>query len=293
MPMNISAKHHYLPEFYLKGFTHDSEKLFIYDKQKDIIKKDDYFPSSHFFIKHRNSVTVNGQLDDFPEKLYSEIDNIDKEIIKFIQTQESIFSLDSYQIFQLQMFLSNFLWRNPIKDNEYHETIVTKSPEENFYKLKSIFDNSSAPNYFIEQLKNSEKFIKSYRPAYGILKWMENKDKYDHENWRISYNPKHYVLTSDNPVITSLEKGEIFDMDFIFPLSKKFTLIRYSKALECRQLPPEFTLLVDVVIAQQAAFYITCSDREHLEQIVTLAKVIDPTYAKDSIFKILDSGTNS
>ncbi|MFX5510129.1 hypothetical protein ABTD49_19775, partial [Acinetobacter baumannii] len=92
------------------------------------------------------------------------------------------------------------------------------------------------PKQFIEELKNSTAFIKSFRSVFGILKWMKAKSKYDHENWRISYNPKEYVLISDNPVIKFSESLDLFDSDFIFPLTKKFTLIRSSKSIQVKEL---------------------------------------------------------
>ncbi|MGZ2856595.1 hypothetical protein, partial [Pseudomonas aeruginosa] len=78
-----------------------------------------YSPSSHFFIPNRNSIEINEDLDDFPEKMYSEIDNTDKYIIKYIQEKSNAFTLDSDQIFQLQIFILNFIWRNPEYDEDY------------------------------------------------------------------------------------------------------------------------------------------------------------------------------
>lgn len=291
--MNISKKHHYLPEFYLKGFTNDADKLFIYDKSRDVIKKGEYSPSTHFFGFNRNSVEIDGKLDDFPEEMYSKIDDIDKGIIQFIQSQNSVFSLDSYQIFQLQLFISNFIWRNPQFDEKYRKAIIENESRKNFFRIRNVEDGSDAPKEIVDEIKKSDGFIKSFRSSYGILKWMTNKTKYDHEKWRISYNPKHYVLVSDNPMIKLSKEIDFFEDNFIFPLSKKFTLIRSLTELTARQLPPEFTLLVDVIIVQQAEYYAACSNKEHLEQIVGLSKSMNLDYAKNKIFEILKNSTNS
>lgn len=291
--MNIPKKHHYLPEFYLKGFANDANRLFIYDKNRDVIKKGEYSPSTHFFDFNRNSVEIDGKPDDFPEEMYSKVDNIDKDIIQFIQSQNSVFSLDSYQIFQLQLFISNFIWRNPQFDEKYRQAIIENKPEENFFRIRHVEDGSDAPKEIVEKIKNSEGFIKSFRSSYGILKWITNKTKYDHEKWRISYNPKHYVLISDNPLIKLSKDADFFEDNFIFPLSKKFTLIRSLTEPTAKQLPPEFTLLVDVILVQQAEYYVACSDKEHLEQIAGLSKFLNPDYAKNKIFEILKNCTNS
>ncbi len=70
--MSISQKHHYLPEFYLKGFTNEAGQFSIYDYEQKRIKKNLFYPSTHFF-DNRNLVDVEGEITDVPEKLYSEI----------------------------------------------------------------------------------------------------------------------------------------------------------------------------------------------------------------------------
>ncbi len=290
--VSISKKHHYLPEFYLKGFANESNKLFIYDKKRNVIKKGDYSPSTHFFDLNRNSVEINGELDDFPETMYSKIDDNDKEIIHFIQSQNSVFSLDSYQIFQLQMFISNFIWRNPQFDEEYTQAIINNDPKSNFFRIRNTKDDSDAPQEIVDQIKNWPVFIKSFRSSYGILKWMTNKTKYDHEKWRIAYNPKNYVLVSDHPLIKSSSDSDFFKANFVFPLSKKFTLVRFLNDLKANQLPPDFTLLVDVLIMQQAEYYVGCSDRQHLEQVVSILNSVNMEWAKNKLFDILNNCTN-
>ncbi len=48
-----SKKHHYIPRFYLDGFTNDSSKYFVYDKEADKIWETN--PTNSFAENHRNT----------------------------------------------------------------------------------------------------------------------------------------------------------------------------------------------------------------------------------------------
>lgn len=286
-------KHHYLPKFYLNGFTNNSNKLFIYDKKRDVIKKGEYSTSTHFFEINRNSVEINGNLDDFAEGLYSKVDNTDKDIIKSIQAKTSPFSLTPEQTFQLQLFISNLFWRNPKIDIEYEKSIREKEPKENYFRVRNVVDGLDSPKEEIEEIRNFPGFIKSYKPSYGILKWLMSKNTLDIEKWRIAFNPKHNNIISDNPIIKFTKDAELFEDSFVLPLTKKFTLTRFLSGLTVKQLPPEFNLFQRIITIHQAEVYVACPEKEHLEQMVGLSKHFNHEIAKHKLFEILKECANS
>jgi len=53
----ISWRHHYLPVFYLKGFTNENKKFLIFDKEQNRFIKNgkEFSPSSYFFKKDANT----------------------------------------------------------------------------------------------------------------------------------------------------------------------------------------------------------------------------------------------
>lgn len=57
--MVASKKHHYIPRFYLNGFTNENAGYFIFDKEKEEIRYTN--PINSFFKNNRNSVIVNGE----------------------------------------------------------------------------------------------------------------------------------------------------------------------------------------------------------------------------------------
>jgi hypothetical protein len=51
--MSKSKKHHYIPRFYLKGFTNRENRYFVYDKQNDKLWQSS--PENSFLENHRNT----------------------------------------------------------------------------------------------------------------------------------------------------------------------------------------------------------------------------------------------
>lgn len=117
--MAKSSNHHYIPQFFLNGFTNPSGQFYIYDKQRNVIKDKSFYPSTHFFQKNRNTIMVNGDSDDAPEQLYGLFENKDKLIVKFIQEQIGSPHLSTQQLVELQHFLSNLFFRLPVLDKTY------------------------------------------------------------------------------------------------------------------------------------------------------------------------------
>lgn len=44
----ITKRHHYLPEFYIKGFLNSNGKVFVYDKHKKAFNPNEQSPKQFF-----------------------------------------------------------------------------------------------------------------------------------------------------------------------------------------------------------------------------------------------------
>jgi len=75
--MQTSWRHHYIPQFYLKGFTDENNRIEIYDLSTDRIKsKGPFSTKSHFFEEGRNSWITEDEVTDFlEERLYKNLDD--------------------------------------------------------------------------------------------------------------------------------------------------------------------------------------------------------------------------
>jgi hypothetical protein len=117
MKGKVSKRHHYLPQFYLKGFTNKAGTFAVYDKSKNILKRGEYSPKTHFFEEGRNTVLVNGEEDDFIERtLYQKIDNDLAPIFEKINKADGNF-LNVENIFHLKSFIAFLYWRIPANDH--------------------------------------------------------------------------------------------------------------------------------------------------------------------------------
>ena len=74
---NTSWRHHYLPEFYLKGFTNQDGKFKIFDVHRQLFIKNgkDFSTESYFFEEDGNTIHTDKGADDFIEKGFAEVDN--------------------------------------------------------------------------------------------------------------------------------------------------------------------------------------------------------------------------
>jgi hypothetical protein len=71
--MATSKRHHYIPQFYLKGFTNEHGKYYIFDKQIETIRLST--PINSFFENNRNTVIVKDEKTVFLEDIYSRFDS--------------------------------------------------------------------------------------------------------------------------------------------------------------------------------------------------------------------------
>src|ERR1700761_8388157 len=121
--MNRSRRHHFLPEFYLKGFTNTQGKFAVYDVQRGSIKKNWYAPKSHFFVFDHNSMEINGFLTDVPEQAFSIIDSRMSAVFNKLQGYPGVPKLTVDEMVGLWYFLSNLFWRNPENDSRFEKTV--------------------------------------------------------------------------------------------------------------------------------------------------------------------------
>jgi hypothetical protein len=105
----------------LKGFVNPSGQFAIFDYQKGHIKKGEYFPSTHFFQPHRNTIKFEGRRSDFPEQSYSVKDNRFSKLFQVIQSSQGLPHLDTMQMLTLQEFVTNIFWRIPQNDELFRQ----------------------------------------------------------------------------------------------------------------------------------------------------------------------------
>jgi hypothetical protein len=128
---NISWRHHYIPEFYLKGFTNENRVFKVYDVKNNKFKGNlmDYTPKTVFFEKNGNTIGIEGEYSDFLEtKFYSKVDNDAANLFGKISSSPSTekFGITDEDMPALQYFVSVMYWRNPSNYNQISYLVESK-----------------------------------------------------------------------------------------------------------------------------------------------------------------------
>lgn len=262
---NKSWRHHYLPVFYLKGFTKESNKFKIHDVQKRRFIKNgkEFSPESYFFEKDANTIKFNHIESDFLEtEHYSYFDNNISKLIEKINSSsnDNRFDVNEDDMPALNHFVSLMYWRLPHKENELKSLI--KNNDLNSLGI-SIKDLEGIKDKKIEdEFKQSEPFLKSYKYYNSLM------DSIRGFNCRTPYTiiestDKLPYLCSDNPVIFEKNSSpKVYEDDYLFPLSGNRLFIKANKR---EKFPVYLRLMVDVLVYKQAIKYVSCTDERYID----------------------------
>ena len=225
-----SWRHHYIPKFYLKGFTSKSGKFKIYDvKKKRFVKGGKNFsPESYFFEKDANTVHTSVSNSDFIEKHYSKLDSDVAEVFNRINNSsvEKNFNIDENDIALLEYFVGVMYWRLP---NNYEE-IRHLLDRNTLRKFGIIIENAKGES--IEDIELEEKLKKDIN-FFKAMKYSIPSILYP--NIFHCNTPIHILsntgglpaICSDNPIIVrDPDNFRVYKDDFIFPLTNTKVLIR-------------------------------------------------------------------
>lgn len=286
------SKHHYLPQFYLKGFTNVDGQFMIYLVKEGVFKKNGRFfsPASHFFLPDDNTILINGEKDEFLEENYSRMEGYVAKAIDKIKAVDENFGLDKLDIVRLQYFAAELFWRLPA-----HRAIIESvSNIESLNKLgvavidkKTLRPVSSAA--FDAMVKDDPGYLKYLRTMLPATTYWDLIDC----TWpgHIITFPKEFpAICSDQPVILRHpEKLDIFRDDLILPLAHNKVMFRV-KGMK-RNFPAAIKFEIDMLVLMQAKEYVCCVDEAY---VLALRSEFYKHYGtvdklRNRIFEILDA----
>ena len=292
---HISKKHHYLPRYYLKGFTDINNLFFVYDKKEDRVFPNALTPDSIFFENNLNTIMLpNGNYSDFLEDLYAEIENQSWTSLNNIRNSDNktpIELMDKMHLFSFLLFLH---WRLP-KNIVYVEELSKKFfnlryKKFNYFTIKSK-SGEVAPKEVLDKIKDSSAFKKSSKLMIPFAPFYSNNWAEILDNWRFLFtgDGQLWNFVGDNPIITKGDKDNdpISCLDeFIFPVSGKVILINTNKPVN-RDLPPKFTGQFNTTIIEKAQRFVACHNRPFLEAIIKYYKIYLKYNKRDKIISEL------
>lgn len=262
---NISWRHHYLPVFYLKGFTKESGMIKIFDveKKKFVQNGKEFSPESYFFQKKGNTIIDQDNVEsDFLENDYSHFDNNIAKLISKINLSDytAKHNVSENDMPVLNHFVSLMYWRLPHRKDE----------------LKSIIGNNELQNLGLsvhnkdgsinkesgEELKKRPGFLTIFKFYNSLMDSVRGIDCRTPYSILEKYHELPY-LCSDNPVI--FEKDfcpNVHEDDYIFPLSGTRIFLRASRQ---EKFDNYMWMLVDMLVYKQAVKFVSCTHEKYIE----------------------------
>lgn len=272
--MTASKKHHYVPRFYLEGFTDTNGFFFVYDKwtQKTWRCK----PEQAFFENRRNTGKLQFTQEDPPfvsdslESSFADVDSTAASVINRIKhSNPEDQALTFETLVHLQLFLLSLFWRSPANDSLREDVLQSEMFKSlNFGTFEVVYeDGNKDPESVMHDTDLLKKIYSSFLPH---ASFREPYLKMDKKNWRLYYGGASHGLIGDNPVIhkpfkdfASLHK-EVF-----FKVSSGITLVS-TELYKPDVLSPLFITNVDLLLFQQAKRYVASSEKNYLTSLITL-----------------------
>lgn len=262
----LSKKHHYIPQFYLRGFTDQSGLFTIYDKRLNTFRRSK--PENEFYEKFRNTTNLGGEKSVIIEDMYAHLESTFAATLSKIEN--SIHTdpiLTSDIMVGLKFLVETMRWRNPALDKVYNDIIQNFSIRDFGLQFQGLTEQQKFE--INNKIMNEPEARKMLRPFMGsmLLNLMMNKE-YDASRWHILYQDGGFPITGDFPIIFNPNsKNDRINEEFIFPLSSQRTALFANVKLK-KQLPDDFTIDKDLAIIHLAKRFICCKHDEYLRFMV-------------------------
>jgi hypothetical protein len=264
---NQSIKHHFVPQFYQRGFAADNGDLFALKKKHGSIKS--WKTSQILYEKGLHTIAFKQEKAAVIEEFYSGIEGQFSNYLKFFRANirspkviDELFEVEEF-IKIMKVVVSFQFWRTPNK-----KKLALQFSSE----LVNRYDRSS--NEIKEMLGYDRRFIKylmkraSKDDSIKIIQFLllplltfdlssqKKNIKFFTSSSKLSF------FSSDEPVIyDNLEK--LFNFESVwFPLSKELFLLASERGLNSIDINS-----INKVILDRADNVVICSSKEQLEQM--------------------------
>ena len=293
--MDITKRHHYIPQFFIKGFAGEDGKLAVFNKESgelDTLRKS---PKQIFFEWNRNTFNINGEDTDFVEKLYQFGETKFAETYKKITKSQEAIELIPYDLLHLMYFIAEIHWRVPNQDSDFLNYIKQITPENSSLKVTNKDTGENVSQELFDRIVNEPAFIETSKMIRAMGNFIGVEKNETIKNWKLYYVPPNNPqlnLLSDNPVILRQnDNSNILNSELIFPLSKGKT-IYHTNGKILNEISAHNRLKVDILAFLQSDKMVCGPDSKYLEDISKVAKKYDSKsgieYLKEKIFEVFE-----
>lgn len=265
--MNSPKKHHFVPEFYQKGFLSEDGELYAYKKTYGSLKS--WNPSQILYEKHLHTISIKNQKTLILEEFYSQIEGEFSKYVALLKANIENTNLlanlgkDGDFIRLAKLLVAIQFWRTPCKK---------KLAIEYSSRLLALYDDSD--DEIKEMLGYDRKFVKfiskrakkddSIKVVQFLLLPLLSFDLSKNTlNIKLFKAPKGKVFfSSDRPVVyDDIEKLFSFK-SFLFPFSKDLLLLGMEKDIESLNINT-----INLIIENKAFETVISGSKQQLEDL--------------------------
>ncbi|MDD4429358.1 MAG: DUF4238 domain-containing protein [Paludibacter sp.] len=274
--MEESWRHHYLPQFYIKGFCDENGTITVYNKQYRKFEKKS--PKYIFFEANRNTFfDALGNQGDTLEKLYGYLEStISPHLNNAINNTTGVMEVETLRNLIFLAYLTK--WRNPQYDESFEDLKENYTIDDLGLGLIANGEklDIELEEFFLSDLSQEcKRLFLSIQP-------FRFKDDY-----KVIFKNSFIIpssapcLLGDCPFLEANIDGDRVFEDFIFPISQnqrlvysnrinKYEFVEYcknneSKACDFIQL---FSTVNDLTTFYLSEKYVACANEEYLKDIV-------------------------
>ncbi|MVN79111.1 DUF4238 domain-containing protein [Hymenobacter sp. HMF4947] len=284
--MQVSRRHHYIPQFLIKNFADEDGLLYLFDKQTGRIAKQRQSPKAIFFEMDRNTVLFNGQPKDHLEALYAALDD---KAAADLQTVLLSRKASAEEVVSIVALASSLKWRTPASDPQFGQLKEELSLADLKTEIRPIDQATPVDQNALNQLVASDAIKEAKRILLPLLPLLDEEKLTDiHANWFIhSHSDERFPsLIGDCPLLERPNADYSKLEDFIFPLSSTDTFI-YKRKAQKQINSPIFTIQKDLATLHYSARYVACKSKTHLESTVNMYGVLQAQNQVGQLTKFL------
>jgi Protein of unknown function (DUF4238) len=270
-----SINHHYIPQFYLKGFCRSDGTFDVYDKQHGRFRAAPQSPATAFFEKRKNTIKFRGQWTDQIEKQYAGFETSFSQLFNLIREGANSDTLinPEYAYF-IKLHIAIQYWRLPINDEivDIFFNTLTLAEIEHICTVT----NPPMPSQKIFDLLQSDAGTRHYFRCFilPLVTFNLNRPIPDAMKWVILDLESSNNLCSDAPFIFFGKPNNLteFSGPFIFPLSNSRLLISKPRSNITLSFDPAMSTRISILLYLQTKKYVATSNKSYLEEIIELSE---------------------
>ena len=187
-----SKRHHYIAEFYAKGFTNDQGLLYVYDKKADRYQRP-RSPKQLFYEDEGNTAYWGEVRNTVAEQGFKYLDDLTAEHVAVLRTKDRDTLTEEDTGFMMYLMAIQYLRcpSNYVTYRNLFENISTWAPELfNDYPLLKYFPNDET------LMKSSRSFIPGY-----IINRVARDTPGPYPISVLAHYTEDFLVLTDNPVV--------------------------------------------------------------------------------------------